>query len=284
MCECIVRHLPIGQDEWELVTEEHNTKWPTKNRTVDQLRRQFAKLHKKKIPTGDPSCPPEVKAAKRCKYLIRERADLGEGNSDVSNIDDNINADDDDDADADDHDLEADAEDPRGEDQAAPAAAGATAAAAPPARHRHVYPSARLPPELGGSGDDDGRSIPGFAPEPMVPQAVSPIPRPVRHSRKGKKCGTSSQPDASVVDMNSILKLCEMQVLQGLASEAQQKRDRREERRMEHREQHRSDERMMQMMMIIASFFNPSLAKKLGKRKRDQDDDGDDTPSDSSDS
>jgi len=113
-------------------------------------------------------------------------------------------------------DLEADAEDPQGEDQAAPAAAGAAAAggaaaaAAPPACHRHVYPSARLPQELGGSGDDDGRSIPGFAPEPMVPQAVSPIPRPVRRSRKGKKCGTSSQPDAGVVDMNSILKRCEM--------------------------------------------------------------------------
>jgi hypothetical protein len=29
-----------------------------------------------------------------------------------------------------------------------------------------------------------------------------------------------------VVNINSILKLCEMQVLQGLASEAQQKRDR----------------------------------------------------------
>jgi hypothetical protein len=41
---------------------------------------------------------------------------------------------------------------------------------------------------------------------------------------------------------------------------------------------------MMQMTMIMASFFNPSLAKKLGKRKRDQDDDGDDTPSDSSNS
>jgi hypothetical protein len=59
----------------------------------------------------------------------------------------------------------------------------------------------------------------------MVPQAVSPIPHPVRHSRKGQKCGTSSQPDASVVNMNSILKLCEMQILQGLASKAQQKRD-----------------------------------------------------------
>jgi hypothetical protein len=53
---------------------------------------------------------------------------------------------------------------------------------------------------------------------------------------------------------------------------------------MEHRKQRRSDKQMIQMMMIIASFFNPSLAKKLGKRKRDQDDDGNDTPSDSSDS
>jgi hypothetical protein len=75
-----------------------------------------------------------------------------------------------------------------------------------------------------------------------------------------------------------------MQVLQGLASEAQQKRDHQEEHQMEHRKQRRSDKQMIQMLMIIASFFNPSLAKKLGKRKRDQDDDGNDTPSNSSDS
>lgn len=64
-----------------------------------------------------------------------------------------------------------------------------------------------------------------------------------------------------------------MQVLQGLASDGQQKEDRKEERREERREQCRSDERMIQMMMMMGAFFNPSLAKKIGKRKRDPDDD-----------
>ena len=35
-------------------------------------------LQRKTIPTGDPTCPPEVKQAKRIKYKLGQKADLGD--------------------------------------------------------------------------------------------------------------------------------------------------------------------------------------------------------------
>jgi len=69
--------LPIGPDEWDRVLVEHSNLFP--NRDVESLRRKYHTLHRKKIPTGDPSMPLEVKMAKRIKYKIGERANLGDG-------------------------------------------------------------------------------------------------------------------------------------------------------------------------------------------------------------
>ena len=69
--------LPIGQDEWEEVAQQHATSFP--GRDIDSIRRKFATLHRKQIPTGDPSMPPEVRRAKRVKYLIGDKANLGDG-------------------------------------------------------------------------------------------------------------------------------------------------------------------------------------------------------------
>ena len=40
------------------------------------IRRKFASLHQKGIPTGDPNCPEEVHLAKRIKYDIGHRLQL----------------------------------------------------------------------------------------------------------------------------------------------------------------------------------------------------------------
>jgi hypothetical protein len=74
--------LPIGSAEWQKVVEEHAILWGHCGRDEDSIKRIFANLHKTKKPTGDPSCPPEVKAAKQAKRLMSERADLGSGGSD----------------------------------------------------------------------------------------------------------------------------------------------------------------------------------------------------------
>jgi hypothetical protein len=78
---------PISQNDWEQVLEEHNLEYGDKKRSVDSLRRKFAMLHRKKIPTGDPFCPEEVRLAKRLKYAIGMQADIGTGEEDYNIID-----------------------------------------------------------------------------------------------------------------------------------------------------------------------------------------------------
>ena len=74
---------PIGPDEWLEACSKHNDKYP--GRDVKSIRRKFATWHRRTIPTGDPDCPWYVREAKRIKYLIGEKAELGDG-EDVYNI------------------------------------------------------------------------------------------------------------------------------------------------------------------------------------------------------
>ena len=67
---------PIGPYEWEEVADAHSQQYP--GRDVESLRRKYTTTHMRKVPTGDPTCPAEVRLAKRVKMLIGEKADLGE--------------------------------------------------------------------------------------------------------------------------------------------------------------------------------------------------------------
>ena len=49
--------LPVSGDEWTAVTSSHNRKWITQKRKEDGLRRKFAKMHTKSVPTGNPHLP-----------------------------------------------------------------------------------------------------------------------------------------------------------------------------------------------------------------------------------
>ena len=81
--------LPIGPDEWQLVLDQHSAVFP--GRTVNSMRRKHATLHRKQMPTGDPLMPPEVRAAKRVKYLIGSRADIGDGEDEYNLEEGNFN-------------------------------------------------------------------------------------------------------------------------------------------------------------------------------------------------
>lgn len=70
-------HLPLCKDEWDYVLREHHKMFPLHQRTVESLRRKFATLHRKKMPTGDPLMPADVRRAKHIRYRITERADMG---------------------------------------------------------------------------------------------------------------------------------------------------------------------------------------------------------------
>ena len=75
LLEAISTHLPIGSLEWEVVASQHNENFPDKERTGPSLRRNFSQLHKVKKPTGDPTCPVEVRYAKQIFRRIEQGAD-----------------------------------------------------------------------------------------------------------------------------------------------------------------------------------------------------------------
>ena len=64
LLETIEDVIPIGNPDWERIWQEHSARYPTKERTSESLKRKFQELARKKNPTGDPNCPPYVRAAK----------------------------------------------------------------------------------------------------------------------------------------------------------------------------------------------------------------------------
>ena len=73
--------LPLSTTQWESVVEIHSSRYPDKGRTVDSLKRKFKELHIKRIPTGDPHCPPAVRRAKQLRNAIIEFMDGSDLNS-----------------------------------------------------------------------------------------------------------------------------------------------------------------------------------------------------------
>ena len=67
-----------GPEEWQAVSDQHAVTYPEEGRDTDSIRRKFANLHRKQIPTGDPSMPEEVKIAKRIKHKIGNKVNIGD--------------------------------------------------------------------------------------------------------------------------------------------------------------------------------------------------------------
>ena len=78
LLQLIQDHLPISKSDWTEVVESL-TAMGHVGRTVESVKRKFQELHRKKAPTGDPSCPPNVLWAKRIHRMIGDRADVGNG-------------------------------------------------------------------------------------------------------------------------------------------------------------------------------------------------------------
>jgi len=99
MLETIGIILPVAGMEWESVEREHEGCWPDKQRTKESLKRKFQSLYRKKVPTGDPNCPPDVLSAKRIQENIKEKVEMSECESEEEDNggDDDDGVDDDDD-------------------------------------------------------------------------------------------------------------------------------------------------------------------------------------------
>ena len=67
MLESIEKILPVAGMEWDRVERQHEGRWPDKRRTKESLKRKFQSLYRRRVPTGNPNCPPDVRFAKRCR-------------------------------------------------------------------------------------------------------------------------------------------------------------------------------------------------------------------------
>jgi hypothetical protein len=79
LLDVIEEHLPVAQNDWDLVEADHTAMYPDSLRTRDSLKRKFVSLYRSKVPTGDPKCPPEVRRAKFILEEIKKKVDLSEG-------------------------------------------------------------------------------------------------------------------------------------------------------------------------------------------------------------
>ena len=80
---CILQRVePIGSEEWQQCADEHADSYPRCCKgevSKESVRRKFATLYRKGIPTGDHNCPEDVILAKEFKYDIGDRAAIGDG-------------------------------------------------------------------------------------------------------------------------------------------------------------------------------------------------------------
>ena len=78
--------LPIGGYEWDAVVAQHELYFPDCGRSKDALKRKFSALYGTRIPTGDPTIPPDVLRAKRAYEEIKQKeAEISEGEQDDDN-------------------------------------------------------------------------------------------------------------------------------------------------------------------------------------------------------
>jgi hypothetical protein len=94
LLDLIEEKLPLGSQEYETLIEPEYNKAvsPDRSRSAEDLRNKFKKLRNVKKPTGDPSCPEEVKRAKRIHRKIEGRmavADFNQSDDDDDDEEDN---------------------------------------------------------------------------------------------------------------------------------------------------------------------------------------------------
>ncbi|KAJ7231708.1 hypothetical protein B0H12DRAFT_969480, partial [Mycena haematopus] len=78
LLDIVKKTLPLGAKAWKAVASKYN-KWAAGNdrseRDAKALENKFKTLLKKKKPTGEGRCPPDIKRVQRIERLINEKAD-----------------------------------------------------------------------------------------------------------------------------------------------------------------------------------------------------------------
>lgn len=84
LLDLIEEELPISATMWENIQMRHLSRYPDQRRAVDSIKRKFKELYSKRIKTGDPNCPQEVRRAKRLRHQIVESMNASDLNTVVA--------------------------------------------------------------------------------------------------------------------------------------------------------------------------------------------------------
>ena len=84
LLDLIEDELPISATLWENIQKSHLSRYPEQRRGVDSIKRKFKELYSKRVKTGDPNCPQEVRRAKRLRHQIVESMNASDLNTVVA--------------------------------------------------------------------------------------------------------------------------------------------------------------------------------------------------------
>jgi hypothetical protein len=84
LLDLIEDELPISATLWENIQKSHLSRYPEQRRGVDSIKRKFKELYSKRVKTGDPNCPQEVRRAKRLRHQIIESMNASDLNTVVA--------------------------------------------------------------------------------------------------------------------------------------------------------------------------------------------------------
>jgi hypothetical protein len=77
--EHVEKEQPLSLTEWGVVAAKHAVRFGARERDGESLRRKFNLLANKRMPTGDPNIPWDVKEAKRIRWQMAGTAGLKTG-------------------------------------------------------------------------------------------------------------------------------------------------------------------------------------------------------------
>lgn len=86
LSDSVERYPSLCKDECDAVQWDQCILFHEVQHTIDGIKRKFANMRRRKLPTGDPLIPADVKWAKKLQYRMTELAGLGGGTLDNEDV------------------------------------------------------------------------------------------------------------------------------------------------------------------------------------------------------
>jgi len=78
--------LPVDGADWEAVKDAHGEFYGANDRATESIKRKFQQLYRVQKPTGDPTCPPNVRLAKQIRRQIIDKCEIDDADGDDAGV------------------------------------------------------------------------------------------------------------------------------------------------------------------------------------------------------